>query len=124
MFGIGLPELILIMIVALLVVGPKKLPELARSVGKALHSVKSMTDDVKQSFEEDFADEDQKEPEKTDAGGETTSPGEPENAQSTVDGEPREEQDTGESEAKTRPGEASPDSPDRTHSDGYGSLRG
>jgi Tat protein translocase TatB subunit len=41
---------ILILIVALLVVGPKKLPDLARSLGRALHEVKSMTEDVKQTF--------------------------------------------------------------------------
>ncbi len=122
MFGIGLPELILIMIVALLVVGPKKLPELAKSVGKALHNVKSMTDDVKQSFEEDFEKEDQQEPEKTEAGGEEEPREEPEKAEATVD---HEAQGTGESEAKPGPGEASsPDSPDTTHSDGYGNLRG
>lgn len=69
MFGIGLPELILIMIVALLVVGPKKLPDLARSIGKALHQVKSVTDDVKQTFEEDFAADDARNPEDTEEAG-------------------------------------------------------
>lgn len=89
MFGIGLPELILIMIVALLVVGPKKLPELARSVGKALHQVKSMTDDVKQSFEEvttDDLEELRKTEEARDA--ETTGGGEPDGAGTDSAGEP------------------------------------
>ena len=124
MFGIGLPELIMIMIVALLVVGPKKLPELAKSVGKALHSVKSMTDDVKQSFEEDLGNEDQQEQEKTEAGADGEGQDEPEKADAAVDGEPVQGQTAGESEAKAGSGEASPDSPDKTHSDGYGNLRG
>jgi sec-independent protein translocase protein TatA len=123
MFGIGLPELILIMIVALLVVGPKKLPELARSLGKALHQVKSMTDDVKQTFEEDFAKDDNPGQDASEASGED----EPHATEAEADvgpdeghipGEEKaaEDQTAAESEAKSGPVENPPDS--------YSNLRG
>lgn len=53
MFGnIGLPEMIFIMVIALLVFGPKKLPEIGRTVGKAIREFKKSTDDIKDKFEE------------------------------------------------------------------------
>lgn len=54
MFGIGLPELIIIIVVALLVVGPSKLPELARSMGRALGEFRRMADDVKDTIEQEM----------------------------------------------------------------------
>ena len=51
MFDIGLPELFLIFIVALLVFGPKKLPEIGKALGKALHELKKSTNEFKQSLE-------------------------------------------------------------------------
>jgi Tat protein translocase TatB subunit len=53
MFGIGLPELILIMAVALIVVGPDKLPELARSLGKGIVELKKAASSLKESLNED-----------------------------------------------------------------------
>ena len=53
MFGIGMPELLLILAVALIVIGPKKLPDLARSLGKAMGEFKRATNDLKQSIEQD-----------------------------------------------------------------------
>ncbi|MEL6157768.1 MAG: TatA/E family twin arginine-targeting protein translocase [Cyanobacteria bacterium J06623_5] len=52
-FGIGLPEMALIMIVALLVFGPKKLPEIGRSLGKALKGFQ----DASKEFETEFKKE-------------------------------------------------------------------
>jgi Tat protein translocase TatB subunit len=56
MFGIGMPEFILILAVALVVLGPKKLPELARSIGRGLAEFKKSAEDLKQSvnLEEDL----------------------------------------------------------------------
>ncbi len=50
MFGIGMPELLLILAVALIVLGPKKLPELARALGKGLAEFRRATEELKDEF--------------------------------------------------------------------------
>jgi len=56
MFGIGLPEFILIMAVALIVVGPEKLPELAKTVAKQVLELKKAANALKESFQEEASD--------------------------------------------------------------------
>jgi len=53
MFGIGLPELILIMALALIVVGPDKLPDLARSLAKGIMELKKTAEGLKDTFAEE-----------------------------------------------------------------------
>jgi sec-independent protein translocase protein TatB len=51
MFGIGLPEMLIVLAVALIFIGPKKLPDLAKSLGRAMGEFKRATSDLKQSIE-------------------------------------------------------------------------
>ncbi len=55
MFGsIGMPELILIFVVALLVFGPRKLPEIGKSLGRGLAEFKRASEDLKKTIEQEI----------------------------------------------------------------------
>jgi Tat protein translocase TatB subunit len=54
MFGMGFPELLLILALALIFIGPKKLPDLARAIGRGLAEFKRATDEMKNSFSEEM----------------------------------------------------------------------
>jgi Tat protein translocase TatB subunit len=53
MFGIGMPELIIIAVLALIVLGPKKLPDLAKSMGRAVREFKKATSELKETLQVD-----------------------------------------------------------------------
>ncbi|MDY0222134.1 MAG: twin-arginine translocase TatA/TatE family subunit [Desulfobacterium sp.] len=51
MFGLGMPEVLLLMAIALMVIGPKKLPELAKTLGRAMGEFKKAAQDFKRSID-------------------------------------------------------------------------
>jgi TatA/E family protein of Tat protein translocase len=51
MFGLGMPEILLILAIALMVIGPKKLPELAKTLGRAMGEFKKAAQDFKRSID-------------------------------------------------------------------------
>ena len=55
MFGnIGFPELLIIMAIALIIFGPRKLPEIGKSIGKALREFRKTSDEIKEKIEEEI----------------------------------------------------------------------
>jgi len=60
MFGLGMQELIVIFIIALLVFGPRKLPELGRSLGRGLREFKRASEELKEGLAVELSAEEEK----------------------------------------------------------------
>ena len=61
MFGpIGMPELVIIMVIALIIFGPRKLPELGRSIGRSLNEFKRASNELRSTLDEEIRVEEQR----------------------------------------------------------------
>jgi Tat protein translocase TatB subunit len=54
MFGIGTGEILVILLIALLILGPKELPKVARTIGKTLRELQRTKDEIRESIDREF----------------------------------------------------------------------
>ena len=118
MFGsIGIPELLVILVVALIVIGPKRMPDMAKSLGRALRDFKRATSDFQENLNLDLDDST---PDYTDsiseAAGEEKTPQPPGSAENTI-APPEDQTESGEAgpsgstESSAGPDDPSQDDP-------------
>lgn len=57
MFGIGTGEILVILVIALLILGPKELPKVARTIGKTMRELQRTKDEIRESIDREFEDQ-------------------------------------------------------------------
>lgn len=62
MFGIGTSEILIILLIALLVLGPKELPKIARTIGRGMRQLQRAKDELRETLDKDFYDEEDTKP--------------------------------------------------------------